>query len=209
MSYTNPMLEIDEESQTDDSIQSYKRFPFQPISGTDFNNANPIVIRVQNSDNYFRPCDSEIEFEGQVVKAADGATYKKAEAIFTLINNGLLYLFDNIKYELSGQEIDSVYHPGQAISMYKLLTKNQAYVDGPGLSSGWVPDDNAGEAAAANTGWEERRKFLFLNNRATGEDEGSGYFRVSINNIRLDFKILKLSTSKVIPVVWEACTIHN
>ena len=46
MSYTNPMLEIDEESQTDDSIQSYKRFPFQPISGTDFNNANPIVIKV-------------------------------------------------------------------------------------------------------------------------------------------------------------------
>ena len=33
MSYTNPMLEIDEESQTDDSIQSYKRFLFQPISG--------------------------------------------------------------------------------------------------------------------------------------------------------------------------------
>ena len=77
MTYTNPMLEIEEESQTDDSIQSYKRFPFQPISGTDCNNANPIVIRVQNSDNYFRPCDSEIEFEGQVVKAADGATYKK------------------------------------------------------------------------------------------------------------------------------------
>ena len=181
MSYTNPMLEIDEESQTDDSIQSYKRFPFQPISGTDFNNANPIVIRVQNSDNYFRPCDSELEFEGQVVKAT-GGTYKKAEAIFTLINNGLMHLFDNIKYELSGQEIDSVYHPGQAISMYKLLTKNQAYVDGSGLSSCWVPDDSKGEAAKENTGWEERRKFLFLNNRPAGaaEDDGSGYFRFSI-----------------------------
>ena len=180
MSYTNPMLEIDEESQTDDSIQSYKRFPFQPISGTDCNNANPIVIRVQNSDNYFRPCDSEIEFEGQVVKATGGGTFKKAEATLTLINNGLMHLFDNIKYELSGQEIDSVYHPGQAISMYKLLTKNQAYVDGSGLSSCWVPDDSKGEAATANTGWEERRKFLFLNNRPTGEDEGSGYFRFSI-----------------------------
>ena len=174
------MLEIDEESQTDDSIQAYKRFPFQPISGTDFNNANPIVIRVQNSDNYFRPCDSEIEFEGQVVKATGGGTFKKAEATLTLINNGLMHLFDNIKYELSGQEIDSVYHPGQAISMYKLLTKNQAYVDGPGLSSCWVPDDRKGEAAKENTGWEERRKFLFLNNRPTGEDEGSGYFRFSI-----------------------------
>ena len=67
----NSMLEIDEESQVDDSIQSYKRFAYLPISGTNLNNANPIVIRVENSDNYFRPCDSEIEFEGEVVKPMD------------------------------------------------------------------------------------------------------------------------------------------
>ena len=56
----NPMLEIADESLVDDSIQAYKRFAFLPISGTNLNNANPIVIRVENSDNYFRPSDSEI-----------------------------------------------------------------------------------------------------------------------------------------------------
>ena len=56
----NSMLKIDEETQVDDSIKSYKRFAYLPISGTKLNNANPIVIRVENSDNYFRPCDSEI-----------------------------------------------------------------------------------------------------------------------------------------------------
>ena len=66
--FINPMLHIDEDAQTDDSIQSYKRFAFQPITGTDYNNASPIVIRVENSDSYFRPCDSEIEFEGEIVK---------------------------------------------------------------------------------------------------------------------------------------------
>ena len=65
----NSMLAIGEESHLDDSIQSYKRFSYLPISGTNLNNANPIVIRVENSDNYFRPSDSEIEFEGKVVKA--------------------------------------------------------------------------------------------------------------------------------------------
>ena len=92
----NSMLEIEEKTQVDDSIQSYKRFAYLPISGTDLNNANPIVIRVENSDNFFRPCDSEIEFEGKVVKAVGGAVYKKAEAVLTLINNALMFLFDNI-----------------------------------------------------------------------------------------------------------------
>ena len=99
MEITDPMLHIDEKSRVDNSIQSYKRFAFQPITGTNYNNASPIVIRVENSDSYFRPCDSEIEFEGVIVKA-DGAVYKKEEAKLALNNNGLMYLFDNIKYEL-------------------------------------------------------------------------------------------------------------
>ena len=82
----NSMLQIDEETQVDDSIQSYKRFAYLPISGTNLNNANPIVIRVENSDNYFRPCDSEIEFEGKVVKE-NGDNYAKAEAKLTLISS--------------------------------------------------------------------------------------------------------------------------
>ena len=89
----NSMLALEEELQLDDSIQSYKKFAYLPISGTNLNNANPIVIRVENSDNYFRPSDSEIEFEGEVVKK-DGTKYKKADALLALINNGIMYLFD-------------------------------------------------------------------------------------------------------------------
>ena len=175
----NSMLAIEEETQVDDSIQAYKRFAYLPISGTNLNNANPIVIRVENSDNYFRPCDSEIEFEGQVLKA-DGTTYKKAEATLTLINNGLMYLFDNIKYELSSTEIESVYEPGQATTMFGLLTKNQNFNNGGGLNSCWLPDDDMGEAKDDNAGWETRRKLLFVNNTGAGEDENSGSFRFSV-----------------------------
>lgn len=174
------MLHIDELGKTDNSIQSYKRFAFQPITGTDPNNASPIVIRVENSDTYFRPCDSEIEFEGQVVKKSDGSVFKKAELTLSLINNGLMYLFDNIKYELSSIEVDSVYLPGQATTMFGLLTKNQNYGDGGGLNSCWLPDGNKGEADDDNSGWETRRKYLFLNNRLAGEDDDSGKFRFSV-----------------------------
>ena len=171
----NSMFTIGEESQVDDST-------YLPISGTNLNNANPIVIRVENSDNYFRPCDSEIEFEGKVVKSADGSVYKKAEANLTLINNGLMFLFDNIKYELSSHEIESVNQPGQATTMFGLLTKNQNYNSGGGLNSCWVPDDDTGEAKDDNSGWETRRKMLFENNVfAVGvEDPNSGSFRFSV-----------------------------
>ena len=177
--FINPMLHIDEDAQTDDSIQSYKRFAFQPITGTDYNNASPIVIRVENSDSYFRPCDSEIEFEGEIVKETGGTAFKKAEALLALINNGIMHLFDNIKYELSSIEIDSVYLPGQATTMFGLLTKNQNYIDGAGLSSCWAPDGGSGDASDKNDGWETRRKFLFLNDRtgAGHEEPASGKFR--------------------------------
>ena len=177
----NSMLQIDEETQVDDSIQSYKRFAYLPISGTNLNNANPIVIRVENSDNYFRPCDSEIEFEGKVVKA-NGTDYTKAEAKLTLINNGLMYLFDNIKYELSSTEIESVYQPGQATTMFGLLTKNLNFNDSGGLNSLWLPDDDDGTAKTDNGGYETRRKLLFSNNvvAVTAEDPNSGSFRFSV-----------------------------
>jgi hypothetical protein len=178
----NSMLAIEEETQVDDSIQSYKRFAYLPISGTNLNNANPIVIRVENSDNYFRPCDSEIEFEGKVLKA-DGTVYKKAEAAkLTLINNGLMFLFDNIKYELSSTEIESVNNPGQATSMFGLLTKNENYNNGGGLNSCWAVDDDMGEAKDGNSGWDSRRKMIFVNNvvAADAEDPNSGSFRFSV-----------------------------
>ena len=177
----NSMLSIDEETQVDSSIQSYKRFAYLPLSGTNPNNANPIVIRVENSDNYFRPSDSEIEFEGIVTKT-NGTPYKKAEATLALINNGIMFLFDNIRYELSSTEIDSVYQPGQAMTMFGLLTKNQNYNDAGGLNSCWLPDDDAGEAKKDNNGWETRRKMLFENNVMPDgtEDPDSGKFRFSI-----------------------------
>ena len=178
----NSMLAIDDESQVDDSIRGYKKFGYLPISGTNLNNANPIVIRVENSDTYFRPCDSEIEFEGVVVKKSDGAVYKKAEVKLALSNNGLMFLFDNIRYELSSTEIESVYQPGQATTMFGLLTKNESFNNGGGLNSCWAPDDDDGTAKDENDGWEDRKKMLFGNNvMGTGvEDPNSGSFRFSV-----------------------------
>ena len=62
------------------------------------------------------------------MKATGAAVYADADDV-SLINNGLLYLFENCKYELSGQEIESLYHPGQATTKY-----SKCFNDGPGLN---------------------------------------------------------------------------
>jgi len=54
------------------------------------------------------------------VKNADDAAYANVDVI-TLTNNAMMHLFNNIKYQLSGQEIESLFHPGQATTMLGLL----------------------------------------------------------------------------------------
>ena len=43
----------------------------------------------------------------------DGTRYAGADAI-ARANNGVMHLFSNVKYELAGQEIESVNNPGIA-----------------------------------------------------------------------------------------------
>ena len=51
---------------------------------------------------------------------ADGTAYANDDVV-TITNNGLMHLFSNMKYQLSGQEIESLYYPGQATTMLGLL----------------------------------------------------------------------------------------
>ena len=45
-----------------------------------------------------------------------------------------MYLFKNIKYQLSGQEIESVLHPGQATTMLGLLKYPDDFSKSQGLN---------------------------------------------------------------------------
>ncbi|EFN77912.1 hypothetical protein EAI_15782, partial [Harpegnathos saltator] len=58
-------------------------------------------IRIQQQDLYILPCESYLYVEGKVTKqvAVDGATV-------TLGYNCIAFIFDEIRYELNGVEID-------------------------------------------------------------------------------------------------------
>jgi len=66
------------------------------------------------------PSESYLVFDGKLVKNANDAVYADSDVI-TLTNIAMMHLFSNIKYRLSGQEIESLVHPGQATKMLGLL----------------------------------------------------------------------------------------
>lgn len=167
------ILQINENYSVDDSIKSYETYAFQPISGTQLNSAGQITIRVENQDSFFHPRKSWLQIEGKLTKTAALAVYADADLV-SLTNNGLLYLFDNIKYELSGQEIESVYHPGHASTILGLSRYSTNFDQGPGLNQCWTLDTSTA-AANANTGFKKRHDYIIE------KAAPKGNFRFSIN----------------------------
>ena len=152
------ILQIQEKYDVDTSIKSLEYYPFLPITGTQYNSAGQIRINIENQDEFFYPHRSWIEVEGKLVKSANAALYGDAELV-TLTNNGILYLFDNIKYSLSGQEIESLNNPGRATTMLGLAKYSTSYNDGPGLSKCWSLDTSTA-AADTNVGFKRRREHI-------------------------------------------------
>ena len=87
------MLELHEINATDESIKSYEYNEYQPITGTQLNNAGQITMTIENQDQFLHLHNSYLLIEGEVLKA-DNTRYEDADLI-ALTNNGLLYLFSS------------------------------------------------------------------------------------------------------------------
>ena len=149
------ILQIKENYKDDDSIKSLQTYAFQPISGTQLNDAGQITIRIENQDAFFYPRRSWLQIQGKLVKATDDGLYADTDMV-SLVNNGLMFLFDNIKYELSGQEIESLYHPGHATTILGLAKYSSSKV---GLNQCWLLD-TAATAVDGNLGFKARHDYI-------------------------------------------------
>ena len=89
-----------------------------------------------------------------------------------------MYLFDNIKYELNGQEIESVYHPGATSSILGLAKYPPNFNKGPGLNQCWSID-TADKADFTNKGFANRQKYIV----AKPPPQGAFRFAVDLEHI--------------------------
>ena len=90
----------------------------------------------------------------------------------------MIHLFKNIKYQLSGQEIESILHPGQATTMLGLLKYPDDFSESQGLNQLWYKDTSP-TPDDTNLEWDIIKKYIINNS----DPKGSFSFRVPLKHI--------------------------
>ena len=170
------ILNITEMHDEDESIRSYQYYQYSPITGTNLNNSGEIRMTIESQDEFFHPHSSYLLFTGRLVKAAGGA-YADTE-LASLTNNGIMYLFSNIRYELSGHEIESINYPGTATTIQGLLKYSDDFSKSQGMNMCWIKDTGAA-ADANNKGFIARHAYIVKKPTPNGEFS----FAVSLSHI--------------------------
>ena len=78
-----------------------------------------------------------------------------------------MHFFKSIRYELSGQEIEKIMHPGQATTMLGLLKYPDDFSRSKGLNQLWFKD-TLRTAEEGNAGWNTRKLHIINNSNPKG-----------------------------------------
>lgn len=152
-------MDIVEWKQTagvDTSIEKINTYEYEPHQGTRLNDVGDIRIMIQNEDQFIHPARSHLYFEGELVQARGGAKYTDDECNITLVNNGLMYLFNRIDYSIANKKIEGFNNPGRATTMKGLVTYPMVYPEG--MSFLWAVDENS--EITDNSGFERRCNYI-------------------------------------------------
>ena len=171
------ILRITEPILNDDSIDKYEYFEYYAVTGTNPNNIGDIRINIESQDIFTHPSESFLLIEGRLTKV-DGTDYANADNI-SLTNNSMMYLFRDIRYELSGHEIEKVNYVGYATTMLGLLKYTEDFGRSKGLNQSWYKD-STNAPNNQNTGFWIRHTHLFNNLDA---DKGTFSFRIPLKHI--------------------------
>ena len=154
----NNILRITDPIISDNSIDRYEDIEYEPVAGTNLNNSGgDIRLYIETQDIFTHPSESFLIIEGRLLKANNNS-YGDNDLI-TLTNNGIMHLFKNIRYELSGQEIENIMNVGQATTMLGLLKYPDDFSRSKGLNQLGFKDTLT-TAEEANTGWNARKQYI-------------------------------------------------
>ncbi|XP_025406946.1 uncharacterized protein LOC112680919 [Sipha flava] len=104
-------LDVNEPYVNEAPIQEMFLHSFLPFSSTAINRGDEIRIPIQNRDAVTLPSESFVYVEGKLIKPVD----LLAEVTFS--QNGLINLFNEIKYDINSVEIQRVKRPGVSSSL--------------------------------------------------------------------------------------------
>ena len=162
----NSILRITDPILKDDSIDRYEEIVYEPVAGSNLNvSGQDIKLTIETQDIFTHPSESYLIIEGRLLKT-DNNSYGNNDLI-TLTNNGIMHLFKRIRYDLSGQEIENLMHPGQATTMLGLLKYPDDFSKSKGLNQLWYKDTTE-NADDDNIGYLYRRYYIIRNSNPKG-----------------------------------------
>ena len=177
------ILQITEDIPVDDSIYEYEYKEYNPITGTDLNRGS-IVITIESQDIYTHPAESFLVIEGQLIKEAPAppaaAEYVDDDKI-ALINNGLMFLFSDVRYHLASHEIEVLQNPGHATTMLGLLKYPDDFTKSQGLNQVWAPDTEEGTPIDGNDGFIKRQNYI-INMVEGANNKGTFNFKIPLKH---------------------------
>src|SRR5688572_7302672 len=162
------ILNITEVSPVDEGIEKYEWHEYNPVSGANLNSAGEIRINIESQDLFCHPAESYLLIEGRLLKAAGVNPVYDNDDVVTITNNGLMHLFSQIGYSLSNQDMETIYHPGQATTMLGLLKYPDDFAKAQGLNQLWCKDTGATAVIANNAGFATRQAYLIRNPTTKG-----------------------------------------
>ena len=171
------ILQITEDIPVDDSIYEYEYKEYNPITGTDLNRGS-IVLTIESQDIYTHPSESFLIIDGQLINNNDN-DYGNND-IATLINNGMMYLFSDIRYHLASHEIEVLQNPGQASTMLGVLKYPDDFNKSQGLNQLWVKDENKGNAVIDDTQVDYNHGYFIKHKYIIGDPLPNGTFSFKI-----------------------------
>ena len=172
------ILQITEDIPVDDSIYDYEYKEYNPIAGTDFNRGS-IVITIESQDIYTHPAESFLNIEGQLL-LDNNNPYVNGDKV-ALINNGIMYLFSDVRYHLASHEIEVLQNPGHATTMLGLLKYPDDFTKSQGLNQVWAPDTEEGTPVAGNLGFKMRRDYI-INMVNGAANKGKFNFKIPLKH---------------------------
>ena len=180
----NSILRITDPILKDDSIDKYEEIEYGYVAGTNLNApGQDIRLTIETQDIFTHPSESYLIIEGELTKAGvnppNNPRYgvNVANDLITLTNNGIMHLFKRIRYDLSGQEIENLMHPGQATTMLGLLKYPDDFSKSKGLNQLWYKDTTT-LANNDNNGFNVRRYYILVSDPA-----GTFSFKIPLKHI--------------------------
>ena len=125
---------------TTNQFNRLQYFEFTPQTFANCNTVgHPIKIYINAQDVYTLPSKSYINIKGQLRRNDNDNPYAAAYGV-ALINNAMMYLFTEVKYDLDSPNIEKLSSPGQITSLFGYLSQPDDFSTRAGLKYCWNKD---------------------------------------------------------------------